>query len=67
MDFLDPKKERLNRVALFVSYGLITLAIGIASIVLLYQTDGYCVDGTGAVDRCGLVFVSSQPLSVNLI
>lgn len=66
MDFLDPKKERLNRIVLFVSYGLVSLAIAIASVVLLYQTDGYCVDGKGAVDRCGLVFVSSQPNGANL-
>lgn len=61
MEFLDPQRERLTRMALFVGYGLIALAIGIASIILLYTTDGYCVDGTGTVDRCGLVFVSSQP------
>lgn len=61
MDFLDPQKERLNRIVLFLSYGLVSVAIGIASIILLYQTNGYCVDGKGAVDRCGLVFLSSQP------
>ena len=61
MDFLDPRKERRNRIALFTGYGLVALAITIASIVLLYQTDGYCVDGHGAVDRCGLVFLSTQP------
>lgn len=61
MDFLDPQKERRNRVALVAGYGLIGLAIAIASIMLLYQTDGYCVDSRGSVDRCGLVFVASQP------
>ncbi|MCA9327031.1 PEGA domain-containing protein [Candidatus Saccharibacteria bacterium] len=66
MEFLDPQKERLTRIALFVGYGLIALAIGIASIILLYTTDGYCVDGTGTVDRCGLVFVSSQPTGADV-
>lgn len=61
MDFLDPNKERRNRLALVLGYGLIGFAIVIASIVLLYQTDGYCVDSRGSVDRCGLVFVASQP------
>jgi WD40 repeat protein len=61
MDFLYPRRERRNRIALFVSYGLVACAIGIASVILLYQTDGYCVDKAGAVDRCGFVFVSSRP------
>lgn len=61
MDFLDPRKERLNRIVLFVSYGLVSLAIAIASVVLLSVTDGYCVDGKGEVDKCGFVFVSTQP------
>lgn len=61
MDFLDPQKERRNRIALLTGYVLVGLAIAIASIVLLYQTDGYCIDRKGAVDRCGLVFVSSNP------
>ena len=61
MDFLDPRKERRNRIVLFLSYGLIAIAIALTSRVLLYQTDGYCLDKTGEVDRCGLVFLSSQP------
>ena len=61
MDFLDPKKERRNHIALLISYVLVAVAITIASVVLLYQTDGYCLDNSGAVDRCGLVFLSSQP------
>lgn len=61
MDFLDPKRERRQHIFLLTGYALIGLAIAIASLLLLYQTDGYCVDKKGAVDRCGLVFVSSQP------
>ncbi len=61
MDFLDPKKERRNRIGLLTSYALVAIAITIASIVLLYQTDGYCIDNNGAVDRCGLIFLSSDP------
>ncbi|QQS19395.1 PEGA domain-containing protein [Candidatus Saccharibacteria bacterium] len=61
MDFLDPRKERLNRIVLIASYGLIAVAIALTSWMLLYQTDGYCLGRDGKVDRCGLVFVSSQP------
>lgn len=61
MDFLDPAKERRHRFGLRLSYILVSVAIAIASVVLLYQTDGYCIDRDGDVNRCGLVFVSSQP------
>jgi len=60
MDFLDPKKERFNRIKLFVGYCLIALAIGIATLVLLYQSYGYNLN-QGEVTQNGLVFVSSQP------
>jgi hypothetical protein len=60
MDFLDPKKERLNRIKLFVGYCLIALAIGIATLILLYQSYGYNLN-QGEVTQNGLVFVSSQP------
>jgi hypothetical protein len=61
MDFLDPAKERRNHLFLLVGYGLVALAIGIASLVLLYASYGYSVDREGEVSQHGLVFVSSQP------
>jgi hypothetical protein len=61
MDFLDPKKERRNRMTLFVGYCLVAVAIGIATLVLLYQSYGYNIDRKGNVLQNGLVFVSSQP------
>ncbi len=61
MDFLDPAKERRTRLTLFVGYALIALAIGFASLILLYWSYGYSVNRNGAVAQNGLVFVSSQP------
>jgi hypothetical protein len=61
MDFLDPKKERRNQLTLLIGYGFVALAIGIATLVLLYQSYGYGVDGKGHVTQNGLLFVSSQP------
>lgn len=66
MDFLDPKKERRNRIVLLTSYCLVAIAIGLTSWMLLYQTDGYCLSRDGKVDRCGLVFVSSQPTGADM-
>ncbi|PID99526.1 hypothetical protein CSA80_02080 [Candidatus Saccharibacteria bacterium] len=61
MDFLNPRKERFHRAFLITSYCLIGIAIALLSWVLLKQTDGYCFSRDGTVNRCGLVFVSSQP------
>jgi hypothetical protein len=61
MDFLDPKKERRTRFTLLLGYCLVALAIGIATLVLLYQSYGYNLDNEGQVTQNGLVFVSSQP------
>ena len=66
MDFLDPQKERRNHVVLIVSYCLIAVAIALMSWMLLKQTDGYCLSRDGTVDRCGLIFVSSQPTGADV-
>lgn len=66
MDFLDPNKERRTRIALLTGYGLIAIAIAIASLVLLYASYGYTVDKDGDVSQRGLVFVSSAPTGANV-
>lgn len=65
MDFLDPKKQRRNRLMLLIGYGLISIAIAGATLVLLYLVDGYGLKN-GAVIQNGLVFVSSQPSGSNI-
>jgi len=66
MDFLDPKKERQNQIRLMIGYALVTLAIGIATLVLLYQAYGYGIDRQGNVTQSGILFVSSQPTGANI-
>ncbi len=61
MEFLDPQAERRHRILLFIGYGLITIAIAIASLVMLYWSYGYSLTNDGEVQQSGLVFVSSQP------
>jgi len=61
MDFLDPIKERRSRLKLVFGYCLVALAIGIATLVLLYQSFGYGLDKQGNVTQNGLVFLSSHP------
>ncbi|MEJ0073645.1 MAG: PEGA domain-containing protein [Candidatus Saccharibacteria bacterium] len=66
MDFLDPKKERMMHTRLLIGYGLVALAIGIATLVLLYQAYGYGIDRQGNVTQNGLLFVSSQPAGATI-
>jgi hypothetical protein len=66
MDFLDPVKERRNRLILLTGYALVGLAIGIATLVLLYQSYGYGLDRQGKVTLNGLLFVSSQPTGADI-
>jgi hypothetical protein len=61
MDFLDPKKERRSQFTLLLGYCLIALAIGGATLVLLYQAYGYGLNQKGQVTQNGLLFVSSEP------
>lgn len=66
MEFLDPKKERQNRIILFVGYVLIAIAIGIATLLLVFYASGFTVDKNGQVIQNGLMFVSSHPSGANI-
>lgn len=61
MEFLDPKAERRHRILLLIGYGLIAIAIGFASLIMLYYSYGYSLGSKGQVEQNGLVFFSSTP------
>lgn len=61
MDYLDPRKRRRHTILLYLGYVLIGIAIIIATIVLLYQANGFGFNKKGTVIQNGLVFISSQP------
>lgn len=62
MDYLDPKKKRAHRIRLLVGYALFGVAIGLATVLLVFMANGYDVDtSTGEVIQNGLVFVDSNP------
>jgi hypothetical protein len=61
MDFLDPKKERRSNIMLLLGYCLVALAIGGATLVLLYQAYGYGLNQQGQITQNGLLFISSKP------
>jgi hypothetical protein len=66
MDFLDPKKTRRHSILLYTGYVFIGIAIIISTMVLLYQANGFGVNGKGEVVQNGLVFFSSQPNPANI-
>lgn len=67
MDFLDPKKKRAHRIRLYIGYGLMALALAIATIILLFAAYGYDIDrNTGGVIQNGLVIVDAHPESATI-
>jgi len=67
MDFLDPQKKRDHRNKLFVGYGLMAIALAIATTILVYAANGYGFNRqTGELIQNGLVFLNAQPSSANI-
>lgn len=62
MDFLDPKKKRAHRTRLFIGYGLMAVAIGIATTIIAFEAFGFGLDRkTGTVIQNGLLFIDTHP------
>lgn len=62
MDFLDPQKKRAHTIRLFIGYFLMTILIGLTTIILLFIAGGFWFDTkSGEVVQNGLVFVDSNP------
>ena len=65
MEYLDPKRQRRHRITLWLGYGLITIAIAIGVVILLWETYGYSLKN-GQVIQNGMVFIASQPNPANI-
>ncbi len=61
MDFLDPKKQRRNKILLIAGYILIACVVGAATTILLYEAYGFGLGKGGTIIQNGLVYLSSQP------
>lgn len=62
MDFLDPHKRRTYTIRLLIGYFLLTVAILLGTVILVYAAYGYGINTkTGQIIQNGLVFVDSQP------
>ncbi len=67
MDYLDPKKKKNKRARLMLGYALLGIAIGFATIIFVYLTNGYYLDNTtGTVIQNGLIYIDSKPESAEV-
>ncbi len=68
MDFLDPKKKRAHKIRLYIGYGLIAVALAIATLILVFAAYGYDIDRkTGDIIQNGLVIVDAHPESATVL
>jgi hypothetical protein len=67
MDFLDPRKKRNHKIRLLTGYFLISIVIGLATVILVYGAYGYGINTkTGQIIENGLLFVDSKPGGANI-
>lgn len=67
MDFLNPQKKRAHRIRLYVGYGLMAVALAIATVILLFAAYGYDIDrSTGGIIQNGLVILDAHPESATI-
>lgn len=67
MDFLDPRKKRTHKIRLIVGYVLVSIAIGLGTVILVYDAYGYGINAkTGDIIQNGLLFVDSKPGGANI-
>lgn len=66
MEFLEPEQKRARTLKLFVGYVLITVAIALATLILVYLAQGYGYSGKAGVTQNGLVFIESKPVSAKI-
>lgn len=65
MDYLDPKKKRAHVYRLYIGYFMLTVLVGIATLLLAYIANGYYIDD-GKVIQNGLIYVDSKPSGANV-
>lgn len=62
MDFLNPKKKRLNKIQLTIGHILMVVLVFTATYILVFRAYGYDYDTkTGQVIQDGLVYIASAP------
>jgi hypothetical protein len=61
MDFLDPRKRRAHNIRLIIGYVLVSIVIGLATVIIVYGANGYGINTkTGQIVQNGLLFADSN-------
>ena len=67
MEFLDPKKRLAHRKKLFIGYGLIAIALTMATVVVFFAAYGFDIDRkTGQVIQNGIMTIDAHPESARI-
>lgn len=62
MDFLDPRKKRAHRIRLYLGYGLMAIALAIATFIVVFASYGFDIDRrSGEIIQNGLIIVDAHP------
>lgn len=62
MDFLDPKFRKRHQIRLIIGYALVSIAVILGTIILVYSAYGYGINTkTGDIVQNGILFVDSIP------
>lgn len=62
MDFLDPRRRRNHRRRLMIGYVLMSILVGLGTMLILYLAYGWDIDRkTGTLIQNGIVFVDTKP------
>jgi hypothetical protein len=67
MDYLDPQKQRAHVRRLFIGYVLMTIVVGLGTLILGFASSGYDIDKkTGSVIQNGMLFLNAAPESATI-
>ena len=67
MDFLTPEEKRWRTVRFITGYILIAIAILLATLIAALLVQGYQITNRSTIVQNGLVNISSQPVSAEVI
>ncbi len=66
MDYLDPKKKKASIRRLYLGYGLIAIAIGLATLIMLYLGSGFYPSSDGTLIQNGMLYINSSPAETKI-
>ncbi len=66
MDFFDKEAKRAHARRLLLGYGLVAIAVGLATLIVVYTAQGIRFSATDGVVQTGLVYIDSKPVRADV-